>query len=94
MPKTRVTKQYYPCYFHHLKKQKPFITIAFTIQQTSSSRSTHALFSVTCYDFPASILCSTESSILCHNCNWESHNLSLPTVHERGPLEGVTACPS
>lgn len=58
------------------------------------SKHTRTLLCDSCNDSPASILCSTESSVLCQNCDWERHKLSLPSVHERGPLEGFTGCPS
>lgn len=32
---------------------------------------------------------------MCQNCDWEKHNPALSSsLHERGPLEGFTGCPS
>lgn len=57
------------------------------------SKHTRFLLCDICDDSPATIFCSTESSVLCQNCDWEKHNFSVPSVHERRPLEGFTGCP-
>ncbi|TKY61826.1 Zinc finger protein CONSTANS 13 [Spatholobus suberectus] len=58
------------------------------------SKHTRTLLCDACDDSPATILCSTEASVLCQNCDWEKHNPALSSLHERGPIEGFTGCPS
>ncbi|KAF9666169.1 hypothetical protein SADUNF_Sadunf16G0201600 [Salix dunnii] len=48
-----------------------------------------------CRAEPASIHSSNDNLFLCQDCDWGSHNssLSVPSLHNRYPVEGFMGCP-
>lgn len=48
-----------------------------------------------CRTEPVSFRCFTDNLALCQSCDWDSHgNCSVPSLHERTPVESFSGCPS